>query len=165
MKAGASVCEAFNLGVKRDFGADRYKVQVAITEFLLSFPLGIRCPNGVFFCHSLPTDSQIETFDYTVFTRPLTGADYKRKVGPAYQLVWGRHTTPAAVEKFAQNLGATVFVTGHQPQEMGYTTVGDKQLIIASEHNQGVFLTADLSQPADINSLVSGLRKFVSVEM
>jgi hypothetical protein len=165
MKAGASVCEAFNAGIKRDFGPDRYKVQVALTEFLLSFPLGIRCPNGVFFCHSLPTDAQIDTFDYTVFTREVTGADYRRKTGPAYQLVWGRHTTPMFVDKFAEALGAKVFVTGHQPQETGYTTVGDKQLIIASEHNQGVFLTVDLAKEYDIDMLVGSLRKFVSVEV
>ncbi len=165
MKAGASVCEAFNAGVKRDFGGDRYKVQVAITEFLLSFPLAIRCPNGLFFCHSLPTDEQIASYDYTVFDRDLAGPDYKRKIGPVYQLVWGRHTTPPFVEMFAQNLGAQVFVTGHQPQEMGHTTVGDRQLIIASEHNQGVFLTADLTEPYEMSGLVDNLRKFVSVEI
>ena len=154
MKAGMSVCEAFNRGIKRDFAADRYKVQIAITEFLLSFPLAIRCPNGLFFCHSLPTDDQVETFDYTVFNRPLTGEDYKRRTGPVYQLVWGRHTSPAAAEKFAQNLSTQIFVTGHQPQETGHRVNGEHNLIIASEHSQGVFLSADLSQPYDMNGLV-----------
>jgi len=69
------------------------------------------------------------------------------------------------VDKFAQALGAKVFVTGHQPQETGYTTIGDKQLIIASEHNQGVFLTMDLAKEYDIDALVGNLRKFVSVEV
>ena len=51
-------------------------VTVAITEFLLIAAAGDPAPNGLFFCHSLPTDEQIKTFDYTVFDRPLTGPDY-----------------------------------------------------------------------------------------
>src|SRR5438046_3040241 len=55
LKAGLSVCEAFNAAVKRDFGDRATLVTVAITEFLLSLPLAIRAHNGLFFCHSLPT--------------------------------------------------------------------------------------------------------------
>src|SRR5689334_9610384 len=67
MKAGLSVCEAFYKGLKRDFGVGATMVTVAITEFLLSLPLAIRGPSGLFLCHSLPTDDQIKSFDYTVF--------------------------------------------------------------------------------------------------
>ena len=165
MKAGASVCEAFNAGVKRDFGDKRYAVGVAITEFLLSFPLAARAPNGLFFCHSMPTDEQIETFDFSVFDRPLTGPDYKRKVGPVYQLIWGRNTSPEGAAKFADRMGARVCITGHQSQESGYLTNGERQLIIASEHNQGVFLAADLAAEYDMESLVGRLTKFVSVDV
>src|SRR6476619_2745292 len=82
MKAGLSVCEAFNAAVKRDFAERHMLVTVAITEFLLSLPLAIRCPNGLFFSHSLPTDDQIRGFDFTVFHRPLSAQDYRRRVGP-----------------------------------------------------------------------------------
>src|SRR4051812_33626932 len=46
MKAGLSVCEAFTAGVMRDFPQGGNEVNVAITEFLLSFPLGIRTQTG-----------------------------------------------------------------------------------------------------------------------
>jgi hypothetical protein len=164
MKGGKSVCEAFNLGVKRDFGDKRYTVQVAITEFLLSFPLAIRCPNGLFFCHSLPTDDQVDAFDYSVFDRALAGPDYKRRTGPVYQLVWGRGTTAAAAGKFAAQVNARICVNGHQPQDMGYLANGEHQLIIASEHSQGVFLPVDLQKEYDIDALVGRLRKFVSID-
>ena len=82
MKAGLSVCEAFTAGVREEFAQDTHTVEFAIKDFLLSFPLAVRAPNGVFCCHSLPTDSQIETFDYTVFNRELTGKDYARRTGP-----------------------------------------------------------------------------------
>ncbi|HSU68664.1 MAG TPA: metallophosphoesterase [Tepidisphaeraceae bacterium] len=165
MKAGLSVCEAFNAGVKRDFGDRRGIVHAAISEFLLSFPLGVRCPNGVFFCHSVPADSELETFDYTVFNRPLTGPDYKRRVGPVYQLIWGRKTSPDGAKAFAEKLGANILVTGHQPQEMGYTLNGPHHLIIASEHNQGVMLSVNLDEEYTIETLVRGIRKFVSMDL
>jgi len=49
MKGGLSVCEAFTAGIKAEFGERRNSVNVAITEFLLSFPLAartLRPPNG-----------------------------------------------------------------------------------------------------------------------
>jgi hypothetical protein len=165
MKAGLSVCEAFNAGVKRDFGDRRGLINAAISEFLLSFPLAVRCPNGLFFCHSVPGDAELPTFDYTVFDRPLTGPDYKRRVGPVYQLIWGRKTTPAGVEAFADKLGAKILVTGHQPQEMGYTVNGPRHLIIASEHNQGVMLGLNLAEEYTMEGVLRGIRKFVSMEV
>jgi hypothetical protein len=165
MKAGLSVCEAFNKGVKRDFAGEAGRVNVALTEFLLSLPLAIRCPNGLFFCHSLPTDEQIPNFDYTVFNRELTGADYKRRVGPVYQLIWGRHMTPAGVAQFAQQVGASLIVTGHQPQDMGFAVNGPQHLIIASDHNQGCFLPLELNQQYDMDGMVLRIRKFLELEL
>jgi hypothetical protein len=165
MKAGLSVCESFNAGVKRDFGERRGLVHAAISEFLLSFPLAVRCPNGVFFCHSLPSDAEFPTFDFTIFSRSLVGADYKRRVGPVYQLIWGRKTTPAGATAFAEKVGANILVTGHQPQEMGYTVNGPNHLIIASEHNQGVMLAVNLTEQYDMEGLLRGVKKFVSMDV
>jgi hypothetical protein len=165
MKAGLSVCEAFNSGVKRDFGDRATLIIVAITEYLLTFPLAIRCPaNGILFCHSLPTDTEIKTFDFSVFDRePLRPEDYRRRTGPVYQLIWGRKVTPAGVEEFAHKMNAKIIITGHQPQEMGYATNGEKHLILASDHNQGVFLPIDLDKPYDMSGLIRRLKKFVAL--
>lgn len=165
MKAGLSVCEAFNAGIKRDFKDRGMLVTVALTEYLLTLPLAIRCPgNGLFFCHSIPTDDQIKTFDYTVFERdPLKADDYRRRVGPVYQLIWGRKATPTGVAEFAEKVGARILITGHQPQEMGYAINGDQHLIIASDHNQGVFLPLSLSEQYEMSDLVGRLTKFVAI--
>lgn len=164
MKAGLSVCEAFNAGITRDFNDRSTSVTVAVTEFLLSLPLAIKCPNGVMFCHSLPTDEQIPTFDYTVFDRnPLKPEDYRRRTGPVYQLIWGRNTTAAAAGEFADKMGAKLLVTGHQPQDMGFARNGDRHLIVASDHNQGVFLPMVLAESYDMDRLVRKLKKFVSL--
>jgi hypothetical protein len=165
MKSGMSVCGAFNAGIKRDFNTDTTSVQVAITDFLLSSPLAIRCPNGLFFSHSIPAEDQVANFDYSVFDRPLTPVDYKRRIGPVYQLVWGRNVTPAGVELFAHKVGAEIIVTGHQPQEAGFSVNGPRHLILASEHPQGVFLPIDLSRTYDMAGLVDCVRKFVAMDV
>jgi len=165
MKAGVGVCEAFNAGVKRDFGDRSAVVTVALAEFLLSLPLAIRAANGLFMCHSVPTDEQLKTFDFSIFNRPLTGADYKRRTGPVYQLVWGRKTSPAGIAEFAEKVGAKLLIVGHQPQESGYAVVGDRMLIIASDHNQGVFVTADLAESYDMDGLVERVHKFVALDV
>ncbi|MGH7177763.1 MAG: metallophosphoesterase [Tepidisphaeraceae bacterium] len=165
MKAGLSVCEAFNAAIARDFGSKSTGVTVAVTEFLLSSPLAIRAPEGMFICHSLPTDDQIKTFDFTVFDRERTGQDYRRKAGPVYQLIWGRSVTPAGVDIFAEKVNATLIITGHQPQETGYAVNGSKHLILASDHNQGVFLPLELGKSYEMPDLVKRIRKFVAVSV
>src|SRR6478609_9065556 len=157
MKAGLSVCEAFTKGVRKAFEGQHNLVTAAISEFLLSLPLAVKAENGIFCCHSLPTDDQIDTFDYSIFERPLVGADYAARTGPVYQLIWGRNMGPATVDKFAEQVGAALIINGHQPQESGYTVVGDRQLILASDHNQGVFLPMDLGQQYTMDDLVGML--------
>ena len=165
MKFGLSVCEAFTAGVKRDFGDRGDAVNIAITDFLLSLPLAIKCPSGLFFCHSLPTDAQIDGFDFTIFDRPLTGPDYARKTGPVYQLIWGRNMSPATAAKFAEKVGANILVTGHQPQDNGYAVNGEQHLILASDHNQGVFLPLNLDQTYDMEGLLGRIQKFVAIDV
>jgi hypothetical protein len=166
MKSGFSVCEAFNKGIKRDFPGAQMGVQLAITEFLLSLPLAIRCPNGLWFSHSLPTDEQIPAYDFEVFKRtPLTSEDYKKRTGPVYQLIWGRKYSEDGVQHFAEKVGAKLIVCGHQPQEMGHLTIGDQLLIIDSSHNQGVFLPLQTSAPYTIDDLTARLKKFVAIDL
>lgn len=164
MKAGLSVCEAFTAGVTREFGDETHKVEFAIKEFLLSSPLAVRTGNGIFCCHSLPNDRQIETFDFSVFDRPLTGPDYARKTGPVYQLIWGRNMSPGTVALFAEEVGADLLITGHQPQESGYGINGPQHLIVASDHNQGCYARIDLSRKYDMESLVANLGRYAGLD-
>src|SRR6185436_9062955 len=62
--------------IKRDFAERATAINVTITEYLLSLPLAARTTTGIFFSHSMPTDDQMDDFDYTIFERPLTGDDY-----------------------------------------------------------------------------------------
>jgi hypothetical protein len=155
MKAGMSVCEAFNSGIRRDFGSRFGLVNASITEFLLSLPLAVKTASGLFVCHSLPMDAQMDTFDYGVFSRPLTGADFLRKNGAVYELVWGRNITPVGARKFAEKVGARILITGHQPQESGFYVNGEHHLIIATDHNHGVVVRADLAETYTMETLTA----------
>ena len=97
--------------------------------------------------------------------RPLTGPDFARRTGPVYQLIWGRNVTPEGVAQFAAQVGASIIVTGHQPQEMGFGVNGDQHLIIASDHNHGVVLQLDLTETYDMPALVRRLKKFVAMDV
>jgi len=165
MKAGQSVCEAFTRGLRNEFHERHHLVNAAIGEFLLSLPLAVRAPNGIFCCHSLPADHHMAAFDFSVFDRPLAGPDYARRTGPVYQLIWGRGISPDAAKAFAEKVGAALLITGHQPQENGFLVNGEKHLILASDHNQGVFLPLDLARPYDMAEAVRSIRKFVAVEI
>jgi hypothetical protein len=46
---------------------------------------------------------------------------------------------------------------------MGYEVLHDRFIILASEHNHGVFLTLDLSKPVTLQSLTRNIRPFASV--
>jgi hypothetical protein len=164
-KGGADVCEAFRKGLKRDFPERYHFVESAISEFLLSLPLAIRTHNGLWFSHSLPREDQIEAFDFSVFGRELSGEDFKRRTGAAYQLIWGRGVRETGVDLFAEEVGAELIVTGHQPQDTGFEVNGPRHLIIASDHNQGVFLPLSLEESYEMPDIVSRLKKFVAVAL
>ncbi len=58
-----------------------------------------------------------------------------------------------------------MLITGHQPQDTGFGINGDQHLIIASDHNQGVFLPLDLSKTYDMPALLNQIRKFVAIDV
>jgi hypothetical protein len=165
-KGGLSVCEAFTAAVKRDFGASYMSVELAITEFLLALPLAVRAPQaGLFFCHSLPTAEQLPEFDFDVFGREKLGpAEYRRRHGPAYQLIWGRGIAPETAAEFADAVGSNVVITGHQPQDRGFLRNGDRHLILASDHARGVCLPVPLDQKLSMDQLIERIRPFVAID-
>lgn len=160
-KGGRSVLLDFELGVRDLFHEKTGDVLDAVCDYIASLPLGVRTENGVFIAHSLPDPLLIDQFDLTLFDRDPSPADLEPG-GAAYALVWGRFHTPDVVDHFATRLGVESFIVGHTPQETGHDRIG-KLLIIASDHNHGVFLPIDLSKKYTTKDLERALRKFVSV--
>lgn len=162
LKAGRGVLDDFVAGVEATYGAsDVAKVMEAMEAFILSYPLAARTPNGVFLSHSLPTEREMANFDPSVLNRQITKTDLT--TGPAAAFLWGRRHPPELIERLAEMLGADIFILGHQPQSMGFSQVGERTLILSSDHNHGVFLPIDLSRPVTMPYLIKRIRKFVSV--
>jgi hypothetical protein len=84
--------------------------------------------------------------------------------GSAHALVWGRYHTKAAVATLCGLLDVDFFVCGHQPQEMGYDVLHDRMVILASDHNHGVFLPLDLKKPVTLEFLIKHIRPFAAIE-
>jgi hypothetical protein len=72
MKHGISSVEAFDDGLDYVFDEQAEEVRAALHEYVYSYPLAVRCNNGVFCSHSLPTPRKRERFDPMVINRHLT---------------------------------------------------------------------------------------------
>ncbi len=134
----------------------------AICELLASYPLAGRTPNRVFLSHSLPGARTIDGFDVADLSRPTTREVLGRD-GTAYALVWGRYHTEALLDSLAEQLGVDLFICGHQPQEDGFAVFHNRLIILASDHNHGVFLPFDLRRKLTLPDLERLIRPLASI--
>ncbi len=162
-KNGREVTREFEEGLSRMYGRNNApQILEAIKEFISSMPLAGRTPDGIFLCHSLPAEEDWPHFDRTVLDRMLTRADLFEG-GPVYQMTWGRRHSAELLNEISLAFRARFFITGHQPREEGFGIVHDKMLILASDHNHGVFLPISLNRRHTLAGLVKSIRYFVAV--
>lgn len=162
-KGGRVVTVAFEEAVHAAFGRGADHVLEGINEYIRSLPLAGRTDNRIFLSHSLPSPRDLPAFDATVLTRTPTVDDFGER-GSAHALVWGRYHTQHALDVLREMLDVDLFICGHQPQEMGYDIWHDRLIILASDHNHGVFLPFDLSKPHTINALTQNIRPFAGIQ-
>jgi len=161
-KNGRVVAADFEAGVAAACGAATPKVLEAVLVFIRSLPLAGRTANRVFVSHSVPGPRDLPLFDPAILRRPLSEEDLRGR-GSVHAMVWGRHHTEACLRTLAELLDADYFICGHQPQETGYAVRYDRMVILASEHNHGVFLPFDLRKPVTIASLTAGIRPLAAI--
>lgn len=161
-KGGRSVLEDFDRGVAERYAQGSDDVLAAVSDYVAALPLAARTANGIFLAHSLPDAAYLETFNPTDLERDY-GPEDMQPGGFAYNLVWGRFQSREAIDRFAEKLNVDVCIVGHTPQEMGHGRVG-RLLIMASDHQHGVFLPIDLRRRYTAEELEGELRKFVAVE-
>ncbi len=163
MKDGHSALDAFEAGLARLYGRDHVDDVVgAMNGFIKSFALAARTPKRILLSHSLPDATRMAGFDFGIFARQLGEADFEPD-GQVAMLVWGRRHTPAVLDRFAEQFDVDLFIVGHQPQETGYRVVHDRLLILASDHNRGVFLPIDLGKKLSMSELLDRIRPFAAV--
>lgn len=161
-KNGRVVTLDFESAVQDAYGEGAASVLEAINIFLRSLPLAGRTPNRVLLSHSLPSPRDLPSFDPAVLDRAPTKDDLVDR-GPAHALVWGRYHTESALDTLRTLLDVDWFVCGHQPQEIGFEVLHDRMVILASDHNHGVFMPLDLNKPVTFESLTRSIRPFAGV--
>jgi hypothetical protein len=129
----------FRAGIGELYGRAAEQVRLAYLEFLASCPLAVRLSNGIFISHSAPDYCDRDSFDVSVFDRPLSSADYKSG-GPAFKLVWGRDFRPANADAFARQVGADLLIHGHEPCSAGYAAPNARQVILDGCCSQATYL-------------------------
>lgn len=162
-KAGRSVTSAFIEGVEHLYGRNhRDAILDAIADFIRSYPAAARTANRIFIAHSLPDAYDMRDFRPDFIYHDVDPLNPQAQPH-LHRLVWGRYHTPQQLDALARQWDVDLFVLGHQPQETGWFVLHDRALILASDHNHGVFLPIDLSRPATIDDLLQRLRPFVAV--
>ena len=162
-KSGRPTAEPFHRGIEKAYGAAAPTVLGAYRTFLVSLPLAVRTPNGVFISHSTPDHAAMETFDFGVFDQPID----LRNCGPGtslYELVWGRDYRQCCADKFAEAVGAEVLVTGHQTSMPGLKTPTTRHLVLTSDGPLGRFVVVPLAAPVLPGPLARQVRKVRSLE-
>jgi hypothetical protein len=163
MKGGKEMNAAMRMALQRRFAAKTKEVESALERFLFSQPLAVKCANGIWISHSLPSDKMVEKFDFTIFNRSLKVIDVVRP-NSAYLLTWGRRQSKETIRLFAEKLGVDFFVLGHQVQESGWMSDEEKLIIIDSQHNHGYLLRIDLAEKYNIKTLAAGLMPIAGIE-
>ncbi|MHC4572901.1 MAG: metallophosphoesterase [Planctomycetota bacterium] len=156
IKNGKEMNRSMRAGLEGEFKQASEDVKLAISRFLFSQPVGVRCSNRIWLSHSLPGDRFVDEFDRQVFDRPLTQNDVV-KPGAAYLLIWGRKHSQAVLDEMAKLLDVDIFILGHQAQERGWCQAGENLIIIASDHNHGCLLPIDLAKYYNLEELTESI--------
>jgi hypothetical protein len=162
MKDGYDLTDRFTRFIDHTYKSDAARVKAAFNDFIYSMPLAAITVTGIFLSHSLPDPRSLATFDQTILRRDLTEADYARN-GPIYHLIWGRGQTQEVLSTLSRTWWADLFVCGHQAQEAGYGTIGDRMVILDSSHNHGVYLRIDLARQYTLQDLVAEIVPLASI--
>jgi hypothetical protein len=144
----------FRLGLQQMYGPATDKVREAFFPFLRSCPLAVRLqesaqpedPNSVFISHSLPEGCDTQSFDKSIFTRPLDESDFAQREG-VFQLVWGRDYRQENARAFADLVGARLLINGHEPCPTGFRAPNETQIIIDCCGDKPMYVILPTDQP------------------
>jgi len=162
MRGGKEMNRSMRLALEREFKQDGADITLAISQYLLSQPLAVKCENRMWLSHSLPGDRLADKFNRQVLDRPLENDDMV-KPGSAYLLTWGRKHTQKTLNKMSELLGVDIFILGHQAQPEGWSRAGENLIIIASDHNHGCLLPVDAGKSYTVETLVESIVPLASI--
>ena len=157
-KKGRILNLTFRAGIAQMYGEAADDVQQAYGEFLISCPLAVRLENGVFVSHSIPASVDQREFDESIFHRDLTSHDLSPK-GDVFRLVWGRDFREENVATFAEQVGANILLTGHEPCKAGFSTPNSRQIILDCCGDRACYLIVPVGESVSQADLVERITK------
>ncbi len=161
-KNGYASIANFNKWIHKTFGTKAEELIDTLGNFLLTLPLAARTNNRIWMSHSLPSEHKSENLDLTIFERAWQRDDLIPG-GSVYEFVWGRDHSPSHLDKLAELLDTDYFIVGHQSQPTGCSTVGNREIILASDHYQGCFMPIDLSATYTFDTLTKRIKSFMDL--
>lgn len=150
----------FRLGLQQTYGAATEKIREAYFPFLLSCPLGVRLPGGVFMTHSVPENCDSRPFDRSIFTRQPDSSEYYQRTA-IFDLVWGRDYRQENARAFAELVGAKVLINGHEPCPEGFATPNDYQVILDCCADKACYVILPLDRELTQADIVERVQKLV----
>jgi len=162
IKDGREMNRSMRLALEREFEEASGEIRLAISRFLFSQPLAVKCENRIWMSHSLPSDHFVDKFDQGILTRQLTTEDII-KPGSAYLLTWGRNMSQQTLDKMAKLFDVDIFILGHQAQPKGWSRAGENLIIIASDHNHGCLLPIELTKSYTMAELIGSIVPLASI--
>ncbi|MGL6094895.1 MAG: metallophosphoesterase [Fimbriiglobus sp.] len=156
--SGESQNDAFRRGVEVAYGAAATEVYAAYLTLFRACPLAVRAENGAFFCHTLPAAKWLPTFDVRVLEADDHPDTEFRPGGSVYALLWGRDTSEATADRFAQLVGAEVFVTGHIKTDAGFEVPNHRQLIVDCCGSPAAAVLVPADRPVTVQDLAAAVQ-------
>ena len=163
VKSGRRVCLAFTEGVKAAFGEDADEVLLELRSFLLSMPLALRTPGGVFITHSLPYPDRMEAAGVEILMRVLNSKDLVCG-GGAYEWVWGRNQTDEQLDELAEKLGVDFFVLGHKQMTVGWEPLGHRAVTLASDNDHGAVVQFGSQTPLTMETVADHIKLVAALQ-
>jgi hypothetical protein len=162
MKDGREMNRAMGWALKQEFPENYSEISQALQDFLFSQPLAVKTANGLWMSHSLPADRWRGEFNPHVLVKTVKISDCA-KPGNVYLLTWGRNMSQPWLNELATMFKARLFILGHQPQPQGWNQAGDNLLLIASDHNHGCLVHANLEDQLSMEDLINSIVPLSSI--
>jgi hypothetical protein len=150
----------FRLGLQHAYGPATDKVREAYFPFLMTCPLGVRLPGGVFVTHSIPEEADLRSFDRSIFHRQIEPAEYYERSG-VFQLVWGRDYRAENARAFAELTDAKVLINGHEPCAEGFSVPNPHQIILDCCGDRACYVVLPTDQELTQAEIVDRIQKLV----
>lgn len=144
----------FRRGMQQKYGPATEQVRCALVRFLWTCPLAVQLPQRVLVTHSLPAQVDSKGFDASVLFRDLRPND-GMEGSDVFRLVWGRDYRRQNAQAFADLVGASLLITGHEPCFKGFSAPNDLQVTLDCCGDKAAYVVVPIEADSDHAKMVA----------